>query len=168
VQSLRAEDIAERAGISRRTFFNYFPTIESALFVYLTDYVDVATKLLRDRPEDEPAIVAIVAAINSVPTDIKAGLERMVMVVTRSSERPLAVADMAWENGGRAIREAIIERLPPTTETLLANAIAASITAAARTATEYWALNAPDAELHTVVAKALGVLTGPDSIGWRR
>lgn len=31
IDALTAEAIAERAGVSRRTFFNYFPTLESAI-----------------------------------------------------------------------------------------------------------------------------------------
>ncbi|MEI2715029.1 MAG: TetR family transcriptional regulator [Nocardioides sp.] len=55
VDALSAEAVADLAGVSRRTFFNYFPTVESALVPVVTDALAaigelLATKAYGDHP----------------------------------------------------------------------------------------------------------------------
>ena len=50
---LRIEDIADQAGVSLRTFRNYFPNKEAAVVGLLTHNYDLVVKALRDRPESE-------------------------------------------------------------------------------------------------------------------
>lgn len=46
IDALTAEAIAERAGVSRRTFFNYFPTLESAIEPVIAEFhADIGSKV---------------------------------------------------------------------------------------------------------------------------
>ncbi len=52
-------DIAAAVGISRRTLFNYFPTKEALLYPAVDEYMDEFTRLLLDRPADEPLFASL-------------------------------------------------------------------------------------------------------------
>ena len=49
------EDIAEAAGISRRTFFNYFGSTEAALASVTHGFLDTALQQFRLRPPANPS-----------------------------------------------------------------------------------------------------------------
>ena len=57
------EDIAEAAGISRRTFFNYFSSTEAALASATHGFLDKALQQFRLRPADEPILESARAAL---------------------------------------------------------------------------------------------------------
>jgi AcrR family transcriptional regulator len=65
------EEIAEAAGVSRRTFFRYFESKEDVLAVHAERFGEVLYAALAARPKDEAPIVAIRNAI--VPA-LEAGL----------------------------------------------------------------------------------------------
>src|SRR5690625_2861434 len=65
------EDITERAGVSRRTFFNYFPNIEAVVAAGLAEPLErIAGAFLR-RPEHEEPLTAIAAALREEPIDVE-------------------------------------------------------------------------------------------------
>ena len=57
------EDIAEAAGISRRTFFNYFGSTEAAIASVTNGFLDSALEQFRRRPADEPILESARAAL---------------------------------------------------------------------------------------------------------
>ena len=57
------EDIADAAGISRRTFFNYFGSTEAALASVTHGFLDKALQQFRLRPADEPILESARAAL---------------------------------------------------------------------------------------------------------
>jgi AcrR family transcriptional regulator len=57
------EDIAEAAGISRRTFFNYFNSTEAAIASVTHGFLDSALEQFRRRPADEPILESARAAL---------------------------------------------------------------------------------------------------------
>src|SRR6478672_1586936 len=57
------EDIAEAAGISRRTFFNYFSSTEAAIASVTHGFLDSALEQFRRRPADEPILESARAAL---------------------------------------------------------------------------------------------------------
>ena len=57
------EDIAEAAGISRRTFFNYFSSTEVVIASVTHGFLDTALQQFRLRPADEPILESAQAAL---------------------------------------------------------------------------------------------------------
>src|SRR5437899_12215831 len=57
------EDIADVAGISRRTFFNYFGSTEAALASVTFGFLDTALQQFRLRPASEPILESARAAL---------------------------------------------------------------------------------------------------------
>jgi AcrR family transcriptional regulator len=67
------EEIAERAGVSARTFFRYFPTKESVLWSGEYDWVQTLTAALLDQPADLPDIDAMRASFMSAARGLARG-----------------------------------------------------------------------------------------------
>lgn len=64
-----AEAVAERAGVSRRTFFNYFSSLDDALAGVISPSLDEIGAVFRSRPAAEQPLDAIVAALRQRPLD---------------------------------------------------------------------------------------------------
>lgn len=67
LERVTAEEIAERAGVSRRTFFNYFSSIEAVVAAGLAEPLARLAAALHDRPPDEDPLLAMVQALRSEP-----------------------------------------------------------------------------------------------------
>ena len=63
LDAVRNEDIARAAGVSLRTFANYFTSKYEALSLRHVERMRFAAEALRDRPADEPLWIAIQAAV---------------------------------------------------------------------------------------------------------
>ncbi|MDN5916236.1 MAG: TetR family transcriptional regulator [Pseudonocardia sp.] len=68
VAATTADDIAAEAGVSRRTFFRYYPSKEDAFTEPLVQQADEFEPLLRNRPPDESLVTGLRAAVEHVAT----------------------------------------------------------------------------------------------------
>ena len=59
-------EIAERANVAPRTFFRYFPTKEAVLYPELDGFMAQLAAAFAARPADEPAMVAMLNALDAV------------------------------------------------------------------------------------------------------
>jgi AcrR family transcriptional regulator len=66
LESLTAEKVADEAGISRRTFFNYFPSVEAVYAFQAQQVFDHLRGALAARPVDEPLIDGAKAVVAEV------------------------------------------------------------------------------------------------------
>lgn len=64
-EGLTAEVVADQAGVSRRTFFNYFPSVESVLTASVTEFFDSVGKRLDARPVDEDVLDSALAVVTA-------------------------------------------------------------------------------------------------------
>ena len=85
---LTAEAVADRAGVSRRTFFNYFPSVESVLTASVTEFFASVGERLEARPVDEDVLDSALAVV----TDPGDGdlLERMGVLAAAGEASPHA------------------------------------------------------------------------------
>jgi AcrR family transcriptional regulator len=144
-QNVRVDDIAEAAGVSPRTYNNYFSSREQAIVAAIAAEraLRIATAL-RARLADEPLAEAVIEAlveqygahgepagdaltlITSTP-----GLQAEFVDTIAAIEQPLASA-IAARTG--------------STDTLATTVLAAVVSAAARVAIKHWLRPAEDAE----------------------
>ncbi|WP_432864750.1 TetR/AcrR family transcriptional regulator [Microbispora rosea] len=134
---VRVHDIATAAGVSPRTYNNYFSSREEAICAFQADQSRRAGRALRSRPAGEPLDQAVTAAVIGLYTDSepdKAGL-RMIMMTPELEGEALKAFSMAEG----PLAEAIAAR----TGTDLARDVypavmAAAVTGAVRVAGRHW------------------------------
>lgn len=155
-ENVRVEDIAARAGMSTRSFGNYFRSKNEAIYAIDLDRSAAIREYLRERPADEPLWPAVVNATLSAFT---AGDRHDRDLVSKVR---LAVA--ASPLGGEylkvhAVREAalaagIAERLGVDTG-VYPRLMAATVVGAVRVAIEFWIVSEQDTPLSESIRDAL-------------
>jgi AcrR family transcriptional regulator len=74
------DDIAEAAGVSRRTVFRHFATKEAILLDHLAARRDFAVRRLLERPQSEPPLVSLHAVFRELAQQ---GYERRLLIQIR-------------------------------------------------------------------------------------
>ncbi|UAC01694.1 TetR/AcrR family transcriptional regulator [Dactylosporangium vinaceum] len=142
-ENVRVEDIADAAGVSPRTYNNYFSSREQAIVAAVTGdraahIAAAVTAGPTGRKLGEVVIDAVVASYGDAgphPHDA------MVMIATSSVLRACYVDTVTAIEGPLA--EAIVERCPGI-DRLTAEVLSASVGAAARTALRHWLQSASE------------------------
>lgn len=117
-----AEEIAEAAGISRRTFFRYFPSRDDVLGALPMRVLVEAVEVFRARPADESILDALVATARREP------LVAESHAMLRLSAQVMAKAPEAWTRA--------LTRVSREAHALFADAVAHRLRAAGRDARE--------------------------------
>lgn len=68
LDAVSAERVADMAGVSRRTFFNYFPGVDALVAAAAQEVVEQVATTLASRPIDEPFVDSLLAAMDEVFT----------------------------------------------------------------------------------------------------
>ena len=159
LENVLVEDIAEAAGVSARTFNNYFASKYEAICALAFDRSMRIGAALRNRPADEPLWDAVVAAVMSeyggadtaLAEDWMAGV-RLVTSTPALRGEYLKVQAMTQYS----IAEAIGLRLGFKPEaSMFPRILAASVTAAVQAAMERWLHADPPIALAPVVRRSL-------------
>ena len=87
-EALTAEAVADRAGVSRRTFFNYFPSVESVLTASVTEFFVPVGERLDARPRDEDVLDSALAVVTD-PGDSDL-VERIAVLAAAGEASPHA------------------------------------------------------------------------------
>jgi AcrR family transcriptional regulator len=72
------EEIAEACEVSPRTFFRYFATKEDVLFADAAERRERLLAVIAERPVDEPAFVALTAAMRTLTADYRDDRDALV------------------------------------------------------------------------------------------
>jgi AcrR family transcriptional regulator len=136
-ENLRVEDIAEAAGVSPRTYNNYFPSREHAIVAAITaDRAARVAAAVAARPAEVGLGDAVVDAVVGSYTDSGDHPPgALLMIATSSALRACYVDTITTIEGPLA--EAIVGRCPGV-ERLTAEALSAGVGAAARVALRHW------------------------------
>ncbi|MCA4133652.1 TetR/AcrR family transcriptional regulator [Arthrobacter sp. M4] len=159
------EDIAAEAGISRRTFFNYFATLEAALASVTDGFLEHALAEFRKRPANEPVLESARAALMALADPMTAAPMAELFSLTHS-DRTLARSELeAWEHCTAQIIAAARERFGDGIGELYLRALAGSVISCGKAAMSVWFENrgsdlSPEslAELRQHLIDAMGLL----------
>jgi AcrR family transcriptional regulator len=166
--NVTVEDIAEAADVSPRTFFNYFPSKEAALFGGEPDRAaglrDRVARLAPGAPavevlrtvlvQDAEAMAAEIRSLGGDPAD---WLRRMKVARTDPHLRAAQAAHMATIE--RAIGEGLAARLGADQETdLYPSVLAAAAVGVVRACMAFWAGSGGSVQLGGLVEQALAAL----------
>lgn len=136
-EGLTAEKIAEAAGVSRRTFFNYFPSVDSALNVPVEQFIDKILAAVEDLDTQVPLADAAVLAVSKVD-DKELFRSVAEMFVLGKDHAPLARLQYeTWESCSHQLLEFVEERFGQPLS-LEAIAFVFSITGAGKSAFVFW------------------------------
>ena len=157
---LTAERIAERAGVSRRTFFNYFPSVESALFDPVQQLLRVAVERLEQIPTDVPLLNSLTRAMTAAAEEEP--LERLGICAHVGARLPqLRGSDLEqWDVADALLSEAFGERYP-LLDPFLTRCLTGAVIGACRAAVQEWdragglSADDPAGVLHALLHAAL-------------
>ena len=131
--SITVEAIAERADVSPRTFFNYFPSKVHAVLGRDPERAEGAARAIAGRPaHEEPlAVLRHVLLDMFVPTEVDADLVRRRFSVIRSEPALIATLHAEFEQTEKAIVAAIAKRagLDPDRDLYPSVVVGAAVTA---------------------------------------
>ena len=141
-ENVRVDDIAEAAGVSPRTYNNYFSSREQAIVAAIS--AERALRIaaaLRSRPADEPLGTAVVeAVVEQYVAEAEPGSEAFALLTSAPSLRAEFLGTVAAME--EPLAAAIAERAG--IDELRAGVLAAAVSAAARVATGRWLRPASD------------------------
>jgi AcrR family transcriptional regulator len=169
LENVRVDDIADAAGVSPRTYNNYFSSREQAIMAALAAEPGLRIgAALRARPADEPLERAVVAAVveqftgagepdrDSLALITSApALQAEFLDTIAAIERPLALSIAARTGATAAGCETGPDTDPDGNVELGAEVLAAAVSAAARVAAERWLRPDPDSPFSAVLLEAL-------------
>lgn len=138
VGQFTVEDIAAAAGISRRTFFNYYSSFEAAMASVADGFLDNALEQFRLRPANEPVLESARAALMALADP--ATISPMAEFFSLTQEnRALARSELeAWDHCTSQIIDAARERLGPHANELYLRALAGSVISCGKAAMTVW------------------------------
>ncbi|MDV8149329.1 TetR/AcrR family transcriptional regulator [Arthrobacter sp. B10-11] len=136
------EDIAEAAGISRRTFFNYFSSTEAALASVTHGFLDNALAQFRLRPADEPILESARAALIQLADPMTVAPMAELYSLSQSNPQLNRSELEAWDHCTAEIIDAARERFArnPGAELneLYLRALAGSLISCGKAAMDVW------------------------------
>jgi AcrR family transcriptional regulator len=130
---VRVTDIAAAAGVSPRTYNNYFSSREEAICAFQSDRARRLGKALLSRPAGESLAEAVTAAVLDQAEPDRAGL-RMIMLTPELEGEALKAFTVAEE----PLAAAIAERTGAPAHDLYPQVMAAAIAGALRVAGRQW------------------------------
>lgn len=155
-ERVTVEAIADAAGVSRRTFSNYFEGKEQALLYSDQRWLRSLLELLDTRPQDEPPWQALSTTAQSLVSD-RAADPRWVEQMRLLRRHPSLLREQVaiYGRAEQALSDRIENRLPDGPHRDLAGRImAATFLSALRVAVQQW-LQQPDDSLGSILRTAL-------------
>jgi len=155
------EEIAEKAGVSARTFFRYFPTKESLLFFGEHDWVQSYAEELPLQPAELSDLDALSATIvNHSPRLVRRRQSLLLFVRSVASSRTLRGLDHDHQQENtRVLAQAIATRRGQRSPDEACTLLAAITLLAYRRALEIWLAGPANADPAKVIAKEFKLLS---------
>lgn len=155
------EEIADKAGVSARTFFRYFPTKESLLFFGEHDWIQAYAEELPRQPKslsDLDALCAIM--VEHTPRLVRRRQSLLLFVRSVASSRTLRGLDHDHQQENtRVLAEAIAARRGQRSPDEACTLLAAIGLLAYRRALDNWLAGPSNADLAKVITKEFKLLS---------
>ena len=139
-ENVTSDEVADSAGISRRTFFRYFPTKADAVWGDFAGHVRRLARLLDAADPGQPVLASVCAAyveVNDYPeAELPLLRERMRLILGEPAL--LAHSQVRFAEIDRVVAGHVAARIGGSPGDLLPRLVAASTRAAATTAFEAW------------------------------
>jgi AcrR family transcriptional regulator len=135
------EDIADAAGISRRTFFNYFSSTEAALASVTHGFLDNAIQQFKLRPADEPILQSAQEALMALADPMTVAPLAELFTLTQQSSLMSHSELEAWDHCREQITAVARGRAaaaPGAENELYLRALAGSVISCGKAAMEVW------------------------------
>jgi AcrR family transcriptional regulator len=156
-----AEQIAEAADVSPRTFFNYFPSKEAALAGEDPERDDRLRTALVARPAEEPPLAALRAILLDLAAELVDRREEWQarLRVVRRDPQLLAAGFASWNRLEQSLASGVAERTGLDAERhLYPSLLVASMVGAVRTAALHWGADDGGSRLPDLVTEAIDAL----------
>ena len=131
------DDVAAAAGVSRRTFFNYFSSVEAAVASFTRQYLDTVIAELESRPADEPILESAQYALSAVTSASDLATVAETFALTQDPQL-VRFQLQAWEECSVQIADVARRRLPAATEELYIQALVGAVVGSCRAAFGVW------------------------------
>ena len=160
-EDVTVDDIAERAEISRSTFFRYFPTKEDVLIGQTDEHLAELRDEFVRRPADEPVLRSLRHAVGALAESYERGRRELTAIRRIAEAHPSVLArglehQATWEE---AFAELLAERMAGGTSTdLRARVVAAAVMACIRVALDEWSETDTGRDLDELLGDAFDVL----------
>ncbi|WP_427016811.1 TetR family transcriptional regulator [Pseudarthrobacter sp. P1] len=131
------DDVATAAGVSRRTFFNYFPSVEAAIASFTENYLDLLLAELVGRPADEPVLESAQYALEAVGSPHDLAMLAQTCGLTQSPQLARFQLE-AWDKCSTKITAMAMDRFGAQADELYIHTLVGAVVGGCRAAVEVW------------------------------
>ncbi len=150
------QEVCDDAGVSARTFFNYYPSKEAVLFDWDEDMVAELTAAVRDRPAGEDGFTAVLAVVEGLIAELTANpvWHAQIDLLRTHPELAPRMAAVEWTVEDTLVR-AVTARAGRDADDLESRTAAAMAMAALRVTITVWLADPDGPDTGTVFARVL-------------
>jgi AcrR family transcriptional regulator len=132
------EDIADAAGVSRRTFFNYFSSADEALAAPTFGFLDAALERFRDRPRGEPLLESAIQILLALADNKLIEPMAQSFLVSHGHDPVTRFQLQAFDECSDKIVAAIREREGDALDAIYVHSLAGCVMSCGKAALEVW------------------------------
>jgi AcrR family transcriptional regulator len=157
-ENITIEMVAARADISRRTFFNYFSSLDEALNIQVTRALDRAIEALDDHAFTMPIVDATIHALHSIAD--QDFLSSVALLYSQGCTNPSLHANrlIAWEEAITEMTRKLGQRLP-NADPFAISVFSHSVLGACNAAFQHWFDTVEDLPTEADTARLKDTLT---------
>jgi AcrR family transcriptional regulator len=153
-------ELAQRAGVTQRTFFRHFPTKEAVLFKDYDTHLEWLAEALAERPGSEPLFDAVLASVTSFPHDLEVVRQAAILRATLiDGERAAGHLRVVQASFAQVLTDFVKSRHPDTPDIdLLAEVAGATLAAALVVAVEAWGRDGCAGDIGAIVVASVNMV----------
>lgn len=159
------DDVAASAGISRRTFFNYFPSAEAALTVSMDEFLTGVLGCFETRPHDEHIVDSMLYALTRPQDPEQLAVMAELHALAQANPEMMRYELETWDRAEQRIVTSVKQRLGEDADPFYISCLVGSVLACGRSAFSEWQRRnrgsitpASVAELEALFVEAIGFL----------